>query len=135
MGWLKATSLTRAGGSGVPVLIGSTQILTASQARSYILWLEALKRMKRAIVLDPKRRGDEAESLSKRLGRLVVGPEEAIREIVDVLQLYQTGMHAPRRPIGHVLILGPTGCGKTRPVEATAECLVDDPQAGMKNDC
>jgi ATP-dependent Clp protease ATP-binding subunit ClpB len=91
--------------------------------------------MKRAIVLDPKRRGDEAESLSKRLGRLVVGQEEAIREIVDVLQLYRTGMHAPGRPIGNFLFLGPTGCGKTRLVEATAECLVDDPKAVIKIDC
>ena len=91
--------------------------------------------MKRAIVLDPKRRGDEAESLSKRLGRLVVGQEEAIREIVDVLQLYQTGMHASGRPIGNFLFLGPTGCGKTRLVEATAECLVNDPKSVIKIDC
>src|SRR5713226_2479128 len=86
-------------------------------------------------VLDPKRRGIEAEKLYKRLGQLVVGQEEAIREIVDVLQLYQTGMHAPGRPIANFLFLGPTGCGKTRLVEATAECLVDDPKAVIKIDC
>jgi ATP-dependent Clp protease ATP-binding subunit ClpB len=91
--------------------------------------------MKRAIVLDPKRRGDEAESLRERLGRLVVGQEEAIREIVDVFQLYQTRMNAPGRPIGNFLFLGPTGCGKTRLVEATAECLVNDPKAVIKIDC
>jgi ATP-dependent Clp protease ATP-binding subunit ClpB len=91
--------------------------------------------MKRAIVLDPKRRGDEAELLTKRLGRLVVGQEEAIREIVDVLQMYQTRMNAPGRPIGNFLFLGPTGCGKTRLVEATAECLVNDPKAVIKIDC
>ena len=91
--------------------------------------------MKRAIVLDPKRRGKEAESLSKRLGRLVVGQEEAIRAIVDVLQMYQTGLNAPGRPIGNFLFLGPTGCGKTRLVEATAECLVNDPKAVIKIDC
>jgi len=91
--------------------------------------------MKRAIVLDPKRRGDEAEMLTKRLGRLVVGQEEAIREIVDVLQMYQTRMNAPGRPIGNFLFLGPTGCGKTRLVEATAECLDNDPKAVIKVDC
>jgi ATP-dependent Clp protease ATP-binding subunit ClpA len=73
--------------------------------------------------------------LTKRLGRLVVGQEEAIREIVDVLQMYQTRMNAPGRPIGNFLFLGPTGCGKTRLVEATAECLVDDPKAVIKIDC
>jgi len=86
-------------------------------------------------MLDPKRRGDQAEGLSSRLGRLVVGQEEAIGEIVDIYQLYLTGMNAPGKPIGNFLFLGPTGCGKTRLVEATAECLVDDPKAVIKIDC
>jgi len=87
------------------------------------------------VMLDPKRRGVEAEKLYKRLSRLVVGQEEAIREIVEVYQLYRTGMNAPGRPIGNFLFLGPTGCGKTRLVEATAECLVNDPKAVIKIDC
>ena len=86
-------------------------------------------------MLDPKRRGDQADGLSSRLGRLVVGQEEAIGEIVDIYQLYLTGMNAPGKPIGNFLFLGPTGCGKTRLVEATAECLVDDPKAVIKIDC
>ncbi len=91
--------------------------------------------MKSALVLDPKRRGDEAERLNKRLGQLVVGQEEAIAEIVDVYQLYLTGMNAPGRPIGNFLFLGPTGCGKTRVVEAMAECLLNNPKAVVKIDC
>jgi ATP-dependent Clp protease ATP-binding subunit ClpB len=87
------------------------------------------------VMLDPKRRGDQADRLSSRLGRLVVGQEEAIGEIVDIYQLYLTGMNAPGKPIGNFLFLGPTGCGKTRLVEATAECLVDDPKAVIKIDC
>lgn len=87
------------------------------------------------VMLDPKRRGDQAEKLSTRLGQLVVGQEEAIREIVDIYQLHLTGMNAPGRPIGNFLFLGPTGCGKTRLVEATAECLVDNPKAVIKIDC
>ncbi len=85
--------------------------------------------------LDPKRRGAEAGDLQRGLERLVIGQEEAIREIVDVYQLYLTGMNAPGRPIGNFLFLGPTGCGKTRVVEATAECLVNDPKAVIKIDC
>ncbi len=91
--------------------------------------------MKSALVLDPKRRGTEAERLNKRLEQLVVGQEEAIAEIVDVYQLYLTGMNAPGRPIGNFLFLGPTGCGKTRLVEATAECLLNNPKAVIKIDC
>jgi ATP-dependent Clp protease ATP-binding subunit ClpA len=91
--------------------------------------------MKSALVLDPKRRGDEADRLNQRLGQLVVGQEEAIAEIVDVYQLYLTGMNAPGRPIGNFLFLGPTGCGKTRLVEATAECLLNNSRAVVKIDC
>jgi ATP-dependent Clp protease ATP-binding subunit ClpB len=91
--------------------------------------------MATAVMLDPKRRGPDAERLYKRLNRLVVGQEEAIKEIVEVYQLYRTGLNAPDRPIGNFLFLGPTGCGKTRLVEATAECLVNDPKAVIKIDC
>jgi ATP-dependent Clp protease ATP-binding subunit ClpB len=91
--------------------------------------------MATAVMLDPKRRGPDAERLYKRLNRLVVGQEEAIREIVEVYQLYRTGLNTLDRPIGNFLFLGPTGCGKTRLVEATAECLVNDPKAVIKIDC
>jgi len=39
------------------------------------------------------------------------------------------------RPIGNFLFLGPTGSGKTRTVEATAEALVNNPRAVIKIDC
>ena len=91
--------------------------------------------MATAVMLDPKRRGVEAEKLYKRLSQLVVGQDAAIREIVEVYQLYRAGLSAPGRPIGNFLFLGPTGCGKTRLVEATAECLVKDPNAVIKIDC
>jgi ATP-dependent Clp protease ATP-binding subunit ClpA len=87
------------------------------------------------VMLDPQKRGVEAEKLERRLGQLVVGQDEAIRQIVDVYQLYRTGLSAPGRPIGNFLFLGPTGCGKTRLVEATAECLVNDANAVIKIDC
>jgi ATP-dependent Clp protease ATP-binding subunit ClpA len=44
-------------------------------------------------------------------------------------------MNSPSRPIGSFLFLGPTGTGKTRLVEAMAECLVGDPRAMIKIDC
>src|SRR5438105_2661724 len=91
--------------------------------------------MASVIMLDPTRRGSKAETLERQLQRLIVGQDDAIREIVDVYQLYLTGMNAPGRPIANFLFLGPTGCGKTRVVEATAECLVNNPRAVVKIDC
>ena len=44
-------------------------------------------------------------------------------------------MSSPGRPIGNLLFLGPTGSGKTRLVEATAESLLGDSRAVIKIDC
>ena len=49
--------------------------------------------------------------------------------------MYLAGMTSPGRPIGNFLFLGPTGTGKTRMVEATAESLVGDMRAVIKIDC
>jgi ATP-dependent Clp protease ATP-binding subunit ClpA len=54
---------------------------------------------------------------------------------VNIYQMYLTGMAAPARPIGNFLFLGPTGSGKTRIVEATAESMVGNPRAVIKIDC
>ena len=71
--------------------------------------------------LDPRVPGNQAKMLEAGLRRLVVGQDEAIRQIVNLYQMYTTGMTAPGRPLGNVLFLGPTGSGKTRLVEAVAE--------------
>lgn len=86
-------------------------------------------------VLDPTRTGKDAESLEKTLLKLVVGQDEAVEQIVNIYQMYLTGLSAPGRPVGNFLFLGPTGSGKTRTVEATAEALVRNPRAVIKIDC
>ncbi len=87
------------------------------------------------IPLDPSRTGRAAEGLEANLQRLIVGQEEAIQQIVNIYQMHLTGLTAPGRPVGHFLFLGPTGSGKTRIVEATAECLLRNPRAVIKIDC
>src|SRR2546423_14134253 len=44
-------------------------------------------------------------------------------------------MAMPNRPIGNLLFLGPTGSGKTRIVEASAEILFGSARAFIKVDC
>jgi ATP-dependent Clp protease ATP-binding subunit ClpA len=85
--------------------------------------------------LDPSQTGIEAEKLHSDLRRLVVGQEEAVDQIVNIYQTFRSGMTSPGRPIGNFLFLGPTGTGKTRLVEATAESLVGDARAVLKIDC
>ncbi|HUA20439.1 MAG TPA: AAA family ATPase [Bryobacteraceae bacterium] len=87
------------------------------------------------VPLDPTRTGRDAEALEGNLRRMIVGQDEAIQQIVNIYQMHLTGMSAPGRPIGNFLFLGPTGSGKTRIVEATAEALVKNPRAVIKIDC
>ena len=86
-------------------------------------------------VLDPNRTGREAGDLDRNLRNLIVGQDEAIQQIVNIYQMYLTGMSAPGRPVGNFLFLGPTGSGKTRIVEATAESLVKNSKSVIKIDC
>ena len=85
--------------------------------------------------LDPTKTGRDAMGLEGGLKRLIVGQDEAIDQIVNIYQMYVTGLCAPGRPVGNFLFLGPTGTGKTRIVEATAECLVRSPRSVIKIDC
>lgn len=87
------------------------------------------------IPLDPGKTGREAATLENSLHRMIVGQDEAIQQIVNIYQMHLTGMNAPGRPIGNFLFLGPTGSGKTRIVEATAEALLGNPRAVIKIDC
>jgi len=91
--------------------------------------------MRRGIPLDPGRTGREAENLEADLRRLVVGQDEAIQQIVNIYQMHLTGMAPPGRPVANFLFLGPTGSGKTRIVEATAESLLGSARAVIKIDC
>jgi ATP-dependent Clp protease ATP-binding subunit ClpB len=86
-------------------------------------------------LLDPMRTGPEAGKLDSNLHKLIVGQDDAVQQIADVYQTYLAGMSSPGRPIGNFLFLGPTGSGKTRLVEATAESLVGDARAVIKIDC
>jgi ATP-dependent Clp protease ATP-binding subunit ClpB len=86
-------------------------------------------------LLDATVTGKRAKDLEAKLHRLVIGQEEAIHEIVRTYQTYLTGLSSEGRPIGNFLFLGPTGTGKTRAVEATAEALLGNPRAVIKIDC
>jgi ATP-dependent Clp protease ATP-binding subunit ClpB len=87
------------------------------------------------VLLDPTKIGPKAAFLEANLLRRVVGQDEAVRKIVGTYQVYLAGLNAPHRPVGSFLFLGPTGCGKTRTVEALAETLFGDFRAMVKVDC
>jgi ATP-dependent Clp protease ATP-binding subunit ClpA len=87
------------------------------------------------IPLNPDTKSPRAQEFEDKLMARVVGQERAVRRIANLYQIYLAGLSHPGRPIGTMLFLGPTGSGKTRVVEAAAECLFGDPHAVIKVDC
>jgi ATP-dependent Clp protease ATP-binding subunit ClpB len=85
--------------------------------------------------LDTTLRSVESRDFEAGLRRKIVGQDEAVQAVVDLYQVFRAGLNSPGRPVGNLLFLGPTGAGKTRVVEATAEVLFGDPRAVIKVDC
>src|SRR3954470_4092223 len=78
---------------------------------------------------------EDPDGLAARLSELLVGQPEAIETIIPYIQMHQAGLSPEGRPIGVVLLLGPTGTGKTRTVEALAEVLHGSSKSLLKVDC
>src|SRR5579883_1476385 len=89
----------------------------------------------RQTLLDPMLRSPEVRDFENALQKRVVGQDRAIRQLARVYQVYLAGLGAPGRPIVNLLLLGPTGSGKTRLVEAVAEVLFGTANAVLKIDC
>jgi len=85
--------------------------------------------------LDPARRGNDATEFRNALRQKIVGQDQAVEDMVETYQTFLAGLNPPGRPIGNLLFLGPTGSGKTRVVEATAQALFGDARACTKIDC
>jgi ATP-dependent Clp protease ATP-binding subunit ClpA len=65
----------------------------------------------------------------------VVGQPNVINVIVPYIEMFQAGLSPENRPVGVFLLLGPTGTGKTRTVEALAEALHGSSKNLLKVDC
>src|SRR6476660_6226905 len=85
--------------------------------------------------LDPSIRSDDTRAFDQALRVKIVGQEEGVQALVDLYQVFRAGLNSPGRPVGNLLLLGPTGSGKTRIVEAAAEILFGDARAVIKVDC
>jgi ATP-dependent Clp protease ATP-binding subunit ClpA/ActR/RegA family two-component response regulator len=70
-----------------------------------------------------------------RLSRKIVGQAGALELIIPYIKTYEAGLNSPDRPAGIFLLLGPTGTGKTRTVEAIAETLHGSAKHLLKIDC
>src|SRR6266404_4491989 len=79
--------------------------------------------------------GNHNPDLVSLLSRHVIGQLAATKAIVPYVYMYQSGLAPEGRPAGVFLLLGPTGTGKTKTVEAIAELLHGDEKKILKIDC
>ena len=75
------------------------------------------------------------EELTQQLASRLVGQAHAIAEIVPYVQMYRAGLGPEGRPAGVFLLLGPTGTGKTRTIEALADSLHGSEKNLVRIDC
>src|SRR5262245_52423760 len=78
---------------------------------------------------------NEPTSILDLLSRKIVGQQTAISGIASTVKTFQAGLAPAGRPAGVFLLLGPTGTGKTRTVEALAEVLHGTSQKVVKINC
>src|SRR5207237_2781832 len=77
----------------------------------------------------------QSSDLVSLLSRRVVGQSAATKAIVPYVYMYQSGLAPEGRPAGVFLLLGPTGTGKTKTVEAIAELLHGSEKKVLKINC
>ncbi len=73
-------------------------------------------------------------NMEQRLGKRVIGQEQAIEAVSNAVRRARSGLQDPNRPIGSFIFMGPTGVGKTELAKALAEFIFDSEQAMVRID-
>jgi ATP-dependent Clp protease ATP-binding subunit ClpB len=97
--------------------------------------MKAARKKTGQVLLDPSQKSSEVLEFEAQLSSRVIGQERAVRRMVNMYQIFLAGLNTPGRPVGTLLFLGPTGSGKTRVVETSADILFGSLKAFIKIDC
>ena len=74
------------------------------------------------------------EKMEDELKKWVVGQDEAVKRVSDVIRRSRAGISDPNRPIGSFIFLGPSGVGKTELTKALAQFMFNDDKALIRVD-
>ncbi|MDD5726451.1 MAG: ATP-dependent Clp protease ATP-binding subunit [Patescibacteria group bacterium] len=72
--------------------------------------------------------------LEERLSSRIIGQDDAINQVADVIRRAKLGLHDPKRPKASLLLVGPSGTGKTELARALAQELFGREDALIKLD-
>jgi ATP-dependent Clp protease ATP-binding subunit ClpA len=81
------------------------------------------------------RRRTQPYGILDRLSSKIIGQPHAMEPIASCVRMFEAGLNPDGRPAGVFLLLGPTGTGKTRSVEALAEVLHGSRKHMLRIDC
>lgn len=73
-------------------------------------------------------------NLEKEMGQSVLGQDEAVKEVCQVIRRARVGLADPQRPLGSFLFLGPTGVGKSLVASELSRLIFHDPEALIRLD-
>jgi ATP-dependent Clp protease ATP-binding subunit ClpA/CheY-like chemotaxis protein len=82
-----------------------------------------------------KQQAEFSRNLAAALEQRIVGQPLAAKAIIPYVQMFQAGLAPEGRPVGIFLLLGPTGTGKTKTVEALADVLHGSEKNVLRIDC
>jgi ATP-dependent Clp protease ATP-binding subunit ClpB len=77
---------------------------------------------------------DKLLSMEDILKLRVKGQDEAVSAVSRVIRRSKAGLHAPDRPIGSFMFLGPTGVGKTELAKTLSEFIFNSEKAMVRLD-
>ena len=85
--------------------------------------------------LDSESLGPEGKKLLEHLEARIKGQENAVVSLAKAIDLYNSGLNDPRKPIHVALLIGPAAVGKTLLAQSLAEYWFDDPSAYVEIPC
>ena len=74
------------------------------------------------------------KAMSTELKKHIIGQDEAVDALTQVIKRSRTGVGSHDRPIGSFMFLGPTGVGKTETVKALAEYMFGEADSMIRID-
>ncbi|MBU0619179.1 ATP-dependent Clp protease ATP-binding subunit [Patescibacteria group bacterium] len=73
-------------------------------------------------------------NLEQEIKKQIIGQDQAVNAITDVIKRARAGLKDPNRPIGSFLLLGPTGVGKTELAKVLTQVVYNDEKAMVRLD-
>ncbi len=85
--------------------------------------------------LDPSQRNPQLARFHDLMQKMVVGQPRALETVTNSFSRLLAGIHDPESPILTMMLLGPTGVGKTETVRCLAEALFGSRKAFTRVNC